>query len=61
MDLNKLLSLHQIALIDMMEAPSRTARKWAGGRADYYAGRIIAIRKRLGLAPSRFDFRQQMA
>jgi hypothetical protein len=61
MDLNKLLSCHQVALIDMMEAPSRAARRWAGERADFYAGRIIALRKRLDLPIRPFDFRQQLA
>ena len=61
MDLNKLLYLHQIALIDMMEAPSRAARRWAGERVDYFADRIATLRKKLGLPDSRFDFRQQMA
>jgi hypothetical protein len=60
MDLNKLLSCHQVALIDMMEAPSRAARCWAGERADYYSGKIIALRKRLGLPIRPFDLRQQI-
>jgi hypothetical protein len=60
MDLNNLLSCHQIALIEMTEAPSRATRRWAGERADYYAERIVALRVRLGLPIPPFDFRQQM-
>lgn len=60
MDLNKLLSCHQVALIDMMEAPSRAAKRWAGERADYYSGKIIALRKRLGLPIHPFDLTQQI-
>jgi hypothetical protein len=61
MDHNKLLSCHQVALIEMMQAPSRAAQSWAADRADYYADRIAALREQLALPVKPFDFRQQMA
>jgi len=57
-DLNALLSQHQIALIKMTDALSPDAREWAGTCADYYADRISVLRDRLGVPVRTFDFRQ---
>ena len=48
MDLNELLSRHQVALIDMANGPSPAVRAWAEVRADYYAECIISLRTHLG-------------
>lgn len=58
MDLNLLLSEHQIALIKMSDASDVPTREWAGVCADYYAGRITALRERLDVPMRTFDFRQ---
>jgi hypothetical protein len=58
MDLNHLLSEHQIALIKMTDSHDPDVRDWAGTCADYYAGRIAVLRERLGIPVPAFDFRQ---
>lgn len=58
MDLNQLLSEHQIALIKMADACDMPTREWAGVRADYYADRITILREKLEVPVRTFDFRQ---
>lgn len=58
MDLNQLLSEHQIALIRMSDSSDMPTREWAGACADYYAGRITALRERLEVPVRTFNFRQ---
>jgi hypothetical protein len=57
LDLNHLLSEHQIALIRMMDSPDPAARDWAGTCVDYYAGRITVLRERLGIPVRPAGFR----
>jgi hypothetical protein len=61
MDLNELLSRHQLALIEMTNARCAEARRWAGERADYFANRIVEVREQMGLASRPFDFRRRLA
>ena len=44
MDLNHLLSQHQVALHDLGASVSLEGRRWAGLRADFYAGEIRQTR-----------------
>jgi hypothetical protein len=48
LDLNELLSRHQIALIAMAHAPTVPGREWAEECADYYATCIVTARRKLG-------------
>jgi len=48
MDLNRLLSEHQVALHDLAAGASPEGRRWAGLRADYYAEEIRKTRTVFG-------------
>jgi len=48
MDLNELFFRHQVALIQVAHSPSRACREWAEQCSDYYATRIVSLRRRLG-------------
>ena len=48
MDLNHLLSQHQVALHDLGASVSPEGRRWAGLRADYYAAQIRKTRDGFG-------------
>lgn len=48
MDLNHLLSQHQVALHDLGASVSLEGRRWAGLRADFYAGEIRKTRDGFG-------------
>lgn len=45
MDLNKLLSLHQVALYNQTASSSRDERRWASECAAFYAGEIAGLRR----------------
>lgn len=49
MDLNELLSRHQIALIEMSYAPTLAGRARAEECADYYAARVTSLSRRQGV------------
>ena len=60
MDLNQLLFRYQISLIDMKNARSARLRRWAGECAEYYAGRIVSLRQKLGVNLPIFEHRTYM-
>ena len=48
MDLNKLLSRHQVALYNQTAAASREERRWASLCAAFYADEIGTLRRSFG-------------
>lgn len=48
MDLNILLSRHQVALYNQTASVSRDQRRWASLCAEFYAGEICKLRRSVG-------------